>query len=492
MYNDQILDNYGNLRGKIDAIVSLVNESLLWYEASTIKTFISTTPANESRQNAPPLNFSFYSTATGDLLDYFSTCKADNAFDGFSLAGKCFLNEAGIECEREIMGTISSSLRMGILYAPQIQTTIYLIQDNADNFESYYSQDEEYFNYLLGEGLSDPELNSGFKPFPDNALLTYYFLRYCGLNPHNVFVILSSGFNYHDRDFALEAKNYIKRTIELTLESIHATGAESILDHIDIVPYDLYFSQFTDKSNVAFFMKQIEECTKKHALNVQNIGKLITSNKDKIIDLFAFSSNYHIGTQYVSSALSELEYEYAHFPKPIFNTSKYKDPRYTELFSAISSKASHNLSLLQQDHILKCLITSEWLYSNIGHTEGFDNTFVCFGYLKLVEMLLSTILIHDYSGLELSTSPTRSFTIEENTRHLMMLGNMIHFLLYNPASPICNSKYWNLIKQSLNGWKNQIRNGYFHKDILDYNDVLQIRNKTFEVIYIILGTIPKQ
>lgn len=490
MYNGDMLDNYRSLNEKIDAIVSLVNESLLHYEASTIKTFISATPEDKSKQIASPLNFSFYSTSTGNLLEYFSKCKAEHAFDGFSLAGKCFLNEAGLSCERHILGDISASLRMGILSVPQIQTTIYLVQDDASNFESYYSKDEGYFNFLLGENLGDSELNSGFEPTSDNILLTYNFLRYCGLNPKNVFVILSSGFNYQDGDFSAVAKKYVRRTIELTLESMNARGAESILNCLDIVPYNLYFAQFTNKINIDTFIRKIEACTSKHVLNVQNVGRLIASNKEQIINLFAFSSNYHIGTQYKSSALKNLEYEFAHFPKPIYNTSKYKDHRYTDLFSTLSEKASYNLGVLEQENTMKCLITSEWLYSNIGCTEGFDNTFVCFGYLKLVEMLLSNILIHDYAGLELSTSPAKSFIIEESNRHLMMLGNMIHFILYNPASPIRDSEYWFLIKQSLNSWKNKIRNGYFHKDILNNSDVIQIRNKTFEVIYIILGTIP--
>ena len=71
MYNGDMLDNYRSLNEKIDAIVSLVNESLLHYEASTIKTFISATPEDKSEQIASPLNFSFYSTSTGNLLEYF-------------------------------------------------------------------------------------------------------------------------------------------------------------------------------------------------------------------------------------------------------------------------------------------------------------------------------------------------------------------------------------------------------------------------------------
>ena len=493
MLNDSILEKYNCLSDRLKAIVAWVDADLKYLEYRTIDTFIATVPHETVDRELSPLNFSFYNTPSGNLVDYFSCCKAKAVFDGFGMAGKCFLIESGLHCDWQTSSFTSESPQMGIITVPQVKTTIYLLQaNNEDDFSSLYISDDKYFNFLLGENLEDDDLNTGYTPTPTDILLTYNFLRYCRPGYKNIFVVISTGFNYQEGDFSLAAKRYFKRTIELTIETIHAQCSDPILDDMDLVPYTLFFSKYTDKQNVDSIVSQMEQCISRHSFNIQNVGRLINQNLDRLVTLFAFSSNYHIGTQYRSHAIAALENEYAHFPKPIFNTfNKYKNPANADMFVSLSEAASKHLSILKREPIIKCLITSEWLYSSIGYTEGFDNTFICFGYLKLVEMLLSDILVRDYAGEEFSLSPVKVIAIDDQSENMMMLGNMIRFVLYNPVSPASKNKFWRKIKQTLNEWKNQIRNGYFHKDILNADDVIYIRNKTLEVIYIILGILPK-
>ena len=72
-----------------------------------------------------------------------------------------------------------------------------------------------------------------------------------------------------------------------------------------------------------------------------------------------------------------------------------------------------------------------------------------------------------------------------------MLGNMIRFVTRSEASMLRKNPFCWQITDALHKWKDDIRNGYFHKHTLDKEGVEMIRNRTFEVIYMLLGSLPK-
>lgn len=100
---------------------------------------------------------------------------------------------------------------------------------------------------------------------------------------------------------------------------------------------------------------------------------------------------------------------------------------YQKCLKKIADKASRNLTLLESDDISSHLLTSEWLFNNIGDIAGFDNTFICFGYFKTVEVLLSTVLLRDYQGESINISSHSVVPLYPENKEKLMLGNMISF-----------------------------------------------------------------
>lgn len=71
-----------------------------------------------------------------------------------------------------------------------------------------------------------------------------------------------------------------------------------------------------------------------------------------------------------------------------------------------------------------------------------------------------------------------------------MIGNMVEFF-QSKRTPLIHSPHVVFFSQEMNNWRESIRNGYFHKDIMKDDEVDTVRNSTLRIIFIILGLLPK-
>ena len=300
MENNDMNNHSVGLREKLKSIINNAEDMLKFVEVQSLKTFIATVPNTRSFQAGDYMDFDFHNTETYNLLGYNSDSKSNTIFQAFGLAAKAFFHGAELTCEYYHPSMIGSQLKIDIISIPTEETTVFLIKEESGMFTSYYDSDEGFFNYMLGEGFTEPALNSGFTPSQHDILLAYYYLHYVSLNKNTIFVFINADFNYRGIDFSLLAKQYIKRNLALTLEFVGAVGIEKALSYLDIAPFDFFFKKYAHAANVDYFISKLDRCVKEHTLNIQNIGKLIKPNINYIISMFAFASNNHVGTRYCS------------------------------------------------------------------------------------------------------------------------------------------------------------------------------------------------
>lgn len=242
-----------------------------------------------------------------------------------------------------------------------------------------------------------------------------------------------------------------------------------------------------------FFVKRTADCIRNHTISTSNIGALLSQHKEELIRDLAVSSNHFIGTFYdVKDEISQSPLLSALFSSSFHSE---KDTVKQTIYRDLSMPATNNLRILYSDDLCIQFFTSEWLYKNMGSMGGLDNTFICAGYFKLVEKLLSHILIQDYSGDAYGffrTNYGATLHITEENERFFMLGNMVSYFKTTKEAPLSEYKYSAEIVAAFDQWTQRIRNGYFHKDFLPAEEVNEIRNRTLEIIYFILGLFPKR
>lgn len=397
---------------------------------------------------------------------------------GYIEATKIFLDFMGKDIDN---GCDDSALISGIARFTANGGTehIYILRVDADEFMPLYSKDQDYFDYI----------NSNEQPFDGDLQLTFNYLRNVRDDDRTIILVIDDAFRYTGIDFSGQGKKYISKKITVTAERM---GSNIKSGNIDVLPYDYYFSSLDSKLAVTYFLSQMKSAIERQTVTLNDVGKLLEYNASEVISYVAFASNNFVGTRYDSRGVHEIEQYYLSLPKPQGKIdAPYLNPAFVKMFAELSIKASENLVKLEDPRLFKPLLTAEWMFNNIGDVEGFDNTFIGFGYLKLVEALMAKILVEDYNGCEMSISSSRSITISMGTEEQMMLGSMIRFATKNTSSELHKSRFCWQITDALYDWKDEIRNGYFHKHTLNRKDVELIRNRTFEVIYMILGTLPR-
>ncbi len=139
-------------------------------------------------------------------------------------------------------------------------------------------------------------------------------------------------------------------------------------------------------------------------------------------------------------------------------------------------------------------ISSEWYYEIFKVTGAIDRTGVVTGYLKSVEQLLSSI-IELHKGENDKTIKERGgyefipYSYENEDDHDKTLNALIGFVKHYDDIWLITPDVKQPIIQALNKWREEFRNGYFHKDNLhDEIIVAGIRKTAYSLYAMILGS----
>lgn len=419
------------------------------------------------------LDGSFMGKQMTFLSDMSKIMNGDVFRVGYVEGAKCFLQAAdNPPLESEFSSYVTQDI--AVQYIDQGRTNIFFVLTDADDFDAMYKADDEYFDYMTDQSIA-PHRELAYAILKNNIELR-----------RNIVVMVNPDFNYRGTDFGSAGKKYIDKIVRTFIREI---GAQKSIQEIEVYPYDFYFKTLRDNLPVDYFIGRLSRAYEQHSVTLRNVGRLVYTDAAELVATFAFASNNYVGTKYNNDEIQRIDERYRSFPKPQFvDRPIYPTQQYCRIFEAIATKASRNLVLLEELRVTRPLLTAEWLYNNVGNVEGFDNTFICFGYLKLVEILLASILLKYYTGCSMSTSKNNYITISENAESSLMLGNMVYFLTYSNSSALYRSAYSSVVSKAISEWTREIRNGYFHKHAMDREAVDSIRNKTFEVIYMLLGT----
>lgn len=469
------------IKNIVDEITNILNIDTQCY----IETYVNVYPKENCMNDID--NNSFFGYKLGFLQDKKGITNDLLFKRGIIGAALSFYESANIAIsEQNVIHDISSGIYVCRLLDKQ--TNVFILNIHED-FKMLYEDCYEYFEYLLGKA-DDNIANEFITDF--EAIFAYYFSAnntHCESIKKNVIVLSNTAFKYRGIDFSIAAKEYLLKNLKRTLKNI---GFSLCGSEVEVVPYDLYFNSLRPGLAVDYFINKLSNAYEQYNTNINNIGSAMDIYKNELITLFAFASNNYVGTHYCNDKITSLKYKYEHFPKPIIIEKPiYADVTLQPLFLYLSKTASVNINIIKNEDVLQPLFTSEWLYENIGNIKGFDNTFICFGYLKAVETLLTTVLLKYYKGHVLQISANNEIVISEDTSKYLNVGNMMRFLIKNTNLFDVKKEYGNLIKKRFNLWRAQIRNGYFHKDSIKDIEVTRIRNITLEVIYMILGIIPQ-
>jgi len=458
-------------KSKVKSIAERVESMLFshaqFYQRHYIRCFPDRYGENEG------LDGSFMGKQMTFLTDMSKIMNRDVFRVGYVQGAECFFEAVGNPpIETEFSTYVTQDI--AVLHVDQGQTNIFFVLTDSDDFDAMYKADDEYFDYMTEQSIAP------------HRELAYAILKYNTEARRNIVIVVNSDFYYSGTDFCSAGKRYVDKIVRTFTQEI---GHQRIMQEIEVYPYDFYFKMLRDNLPVDYFINRISLAYEQHSVTLRNVGRLLYSDSAELVATFAFASNNYVGTKYNNEKIRKIDERYRSFPKPQYvDHPLYPTQQYNKMFEAIAAKASRNLPLLEELRVTRPLLTAEWLYNNVGNVDGFDNTFICFGYLKLVEILLTSILLNYYAGCSMSVTKDNYITISEHVESQLMLGNMVRFLTYSNNSALYQSSYSSVVSRAISEWTREIRNGYFHKHAMEREAVDSIRNKTFEVIYMLLGT----
>lgn len=151
------------------------------------------------------------------------------------------------------------------------------------------------------------------------------------------------------------------------------------------------------------------------------------------------------------------------------------------------------LALVGESEFAQSLFTAEWLYEKYSSQVKLDNTFLVAGYIKSIEQLLWQVIYIIARGRQIGP-PGHIETIGEEAEEIRAtLENICYFIKRN--MDLCdddfNRSHRRLIIDYLvkyvSDYKDNCRNGYFHKDNMSQEKVDEIRDKAYILYYLILG-----
>lgn len=217
--------------------------------------------------------------------------------------------------------------------------------------------------------------------------------------------------------------------------------------------------------------------------------------KDEVHRIIGYQLTEVLNEDNLLKLKNETERELLDFPYDDFKFLRYEEFRiFAEKFDLIRSMFLNERYkvLLGKKDFAESFLTSEWLYKNYVTSKEMDNTFIVAGYLKSIEQLLWDILVLTEDKDKFKKG--KSLACEDK----------IHCTLWNLENFIANKKnQWlfdgifgndvkyvqRYLKNVTKHWRENHRNGYFHKDNLDVDNVSEIRKETYLLYMLILGSL---
>ena len=138
--------------------------------------------------------------------------------------------------------------------------------------------------------------------------------------------------------------------------------------------------------------------------------------------------------------------------------------------------------------------TSEWLFQKYTEQSGLDNTYMVTSYIKSIEQLLWNIVFIIGQGRRIGRN---HITIDGDDSIRTTLEDFCYFINDNRNRNLCDDCFeyshraslMSTLHKIVEDYKNNCRNGYFHKDNLDSEDFVNIRKNTYLLYLFILGTL---
>lgn len=174
-----------------------------------------------------------------------------------------------------------------------------------------------------------------------------------------------------------------------------------------------------------------------------------------------------------------LTFEYETLKTITQDSFQLREPDYSIIKKQFIEEKRFLLMLGNSD-FAESFITAEWLYDSMKKSQAIDLSPIAMGYFKSVEQLEYRLFSnHGYpdSADDATLGSLATFYKENRENGMMQEGLYRRFYA---------QKY---IREALYVYAN-LRNGYSHKDnIHDWNVIDMIRDETFRIIFLILGSI---
>lgn len=136
--------------------------------------------------------------------------------------------------------------------------------------------------------------------------------------------------------------------------------------------------------------------------------------------------------------------------------------------------------LLGNCDFAESFITAEWLYGSMMKAKAIDLTVIGMGYLKAIEQLLFELIKINNKK---ETLNEKDFSIGAIATYYKNPKNR-NAMLRNDIKPFTKT----FVKEAIFAFAD-LRNGYFHKhNIHDENKIREIRNETYSLAFLLLGT----
>lgn len=199
-----------------------------------------------------------------------------------------------------------------------------------------------------------------------------------------------------------------------------------------------------------------------------------------------------------------LENEIIHYPFQVMLNKQVENYNLTtNELNKVKEQYVNNtfLCLLGCRDFAESFVTAEWLYDSMKTAQAIDLTIIGMGYFKATEQLLFEIIcLQKNKGLYIKSDYSRQdlpSMIELNDENInnraidTTIGSMAVFVKNN-LNLFRNDLTWRTrkyIRETIFEYK-EIRNNYFHKEnIHDWEKIKSIRNTTFELLFLLLGSI---
>ena len=190
-----------------------------------------------------------------------------------------------------------------------------------------------------------------------------------------------------------------------------------------------------------------------------------------------------------------LEFDYDKVKSSNDSSGTYSEYINDNAYGVIKTEFQKNYFLLlgQRDFAVSFL-TSEWLFRQFASVPQIDNTFIATGYFKSIEQLLWGIIFIVGNGRNIGKD---NHTVGSNESGMdKTLGSLRYFLndagnndLYQSAFGNATRYVRQYLNRQLDTWISNSRNGYFHKDNMPAEEVAEIREQTYFLYLMILGSL---